>query len=67
MAHIKEPNGVDFFVDPTPLTKQERQQISDLIAYYKRTGRKKLMQKTISRKKVSHVKKSLVKSSNTTI
>ncbi len=61
MAHIKEPNGVDFFVDPTPLTKQERQQISDLIAYYKRTGRKKLMQKTITRKKVSSAKKVLAK------
>jgi len=61
MAHIKEPNGVDFFVDPTPLTKQERQQISDLIAYYKRTGRKKLMSKTISKRKISGVKKTLVK------
>jgi hypothetical protein len=61
MAHIKEPNGVDFFVDPTPLTKQERQQISDLIANYKRTGRKRLMTKTNSRKKLSDVKKTLVK------
>ena len=61
MAHIKEPNGVDFFVDPTPLTKQERQQISDLIAYYKRTGRKKLMPKAITRKKLSGVKKTFVK------
>lgn len=58
--HIKEPNGVDFFVDPTPLTKEEKQQISDLIAYYKRTGKKMLAPKTTSRKRVTRVKKTSV-------
>ena len=42
MGHVKEPQGVDFFVDSRPLTQEEKQQISDAIAYYKLTGRKKL-------------------------
>lgn len=57
MGHIKEPNGVDFFVDPTPLTKEDRQKISELIAYYKRTGKKMPITKTASRKRVSPKKK----------
>ncbi len=40
MGHIKEPLGVDFFVDSTPLSIQDRKNISDIIAYYKATGRK---------------------------
>jgi hypothetical protein len=42
MGHVKEPEGVDFYVDSTPLTQEDKKQISDVIAYYKRTGRKKL-------------------------
>jgi hypothetical protein len=40
MGFIKEPKGIDFVVDPTPLTSEERKRISELIAYYKATGRK---------------------------
>ncbi len=40
MGFIKEPVGVDFIVDPTPLTDDDRNKISELIAYYKKTGRK---------------------------
>ena len=40
MGHIKEPIGVDFVVDPTPLTEEEKQRISAFISYYKRTGKK---------------------------
>ncbi len=40
MGYIKEPIGIDFVVDPTPLTSQDRENISDIIAYYKETGRK---------------------------
>lgn len=40
MGYIKEPEGVDFVVDPTPLTKIERERISEIIAFYKLTGRK---------------------------
>jgi hypothetical protein len=57
MGHIKEPNGIDFFVDPTPLTKEDRQQITELIAYYKRTGKKIPVTKTTSRKRLSQKKK----------
>ena len=41
MGYIKEPDGVDFFVDSTPLTEKDRKEISEVIAYYKMTGRKK--------------------------
>ena len=40
MGHIKEPEGVDFVVDSTPLTIEERNKISEIIAYYKATGKK---------------------------
>ena len=42
MGYIKEPIGVDFFVDPKPLTAADRKRISEIIAYYKATGRKML-------------------------
>ncbi len=35
MGYIKEPVGVDFFVDPKPLTAADRKRISEIIAYYK--------------------------------
>jgi len=40
MGHIKEPAGVDFIIDPTPLTKEDRRRISEIIAHYKATGEK---------------------------
>ena len=43
MGYIKEPEGVDFFVDSKPLTDKERKEISEIIAYYKITGRKKII------------------------
>jgi hypothetical protein len=46
MGYIKEPEGVDFFVDPRPLTAADRKRISEIIAYYKATGRRMPMQKT---------------------
>jgi hypothetical protein len=50
MAHIKEPNGINFLVDPTPLTPEDRSRISMIIAHYKATGRKhKVQKKTKSR------------------
>lgn len=45
MGHIKEPEGVDFIVDPTPLTTEERKRISEIIAHYKATGKKPSFQK----------------------
>jgi hypothetical protein len=41
MGYIREPKGVDFVVDPKPLTEKDRIMISEAIAYYKATGRKK--------------------------
>ncbi len=40
MGYIKEPAGIDFVVDPTPLTAADRKKISEIIAYYKATGKK---------------------------
>lgn len=38
MGHIKEPAGVDLNVGPMPLSDEDRQEISAIIAQYKRTG-----------------------------
>lgn len=46
MGHIKEPLGVDFIVDPTPLTVEDRKRISEIIAHYKATGKKLIFQKS---------------------
>ncbi len=40
MGYIKEPAGVDFVVEPTPLTTADRKRISEIIAYYKAAGKK---------------------------
>ncbi len=45
MGYIKEPAGVDFYVDPTPLSTEERKRISEIIAHYKATGKKSLYKK----------------------
>ncbi len=31
MGHIKEPKGVDFIIESTPLTDEEKKSISDFI------------------------------------
>ena len=49
MGHIKEPDGIDFVVDPTPLTTTDRKMISEIIAYYKATGRKMSLKKLTER------------------
>ncbi len=53
MGHVKEPLGVDFVVDPTPLTDEERKRISEIIAYYRTTGKKMSFKKTKSKKRVT--------------
>ena len=45
MGYIKEPAGINFVVDPTPLTKEDRKKISEIISYYKATGRKMPLKK----------------------
>ena len=54
MGYIKEPKGVNFVVDPSPLTQQDRQMISDVIAHYKSTGKKK---RVVKKKVRSSIKK----------
>ena len=60
MGYIKEPYGVDFVVDPTPLTEGDRKMISAVIAYYRATGRKKSF---VGNTKSKSGKKNLVKTS----
>ncbi len=57
MGYIKEPAGVDFVVDPTPLTLADRKQISEAIAYYKATGRKMLFKKSLTKKVITSTRK----------
>jgi hypothetical protein len=49
MGYIKEPIGIDFVVDPTPLTETDKKRISEVISYYKETGKKLFSQKTTTR------------------
>lgn len=54
MAHIKEPEGVDFLIQSPPLTEQERKEISELIKKMKaktprtRTNKKRKVKKEIA-------------------
>ncbi|MEI8084579.1 MAG: hypothetical protein WCG93_00040 [Paludibacter sp.] len=55
MGYINEPEGIDFFVDPKPLTKKDREEISNIIAYYKATGRKKrIVDATLKSRTLQH-------------
>ena len=54
MGYIKEPTGVNFVVDPTPLTTVDRKKISEIIAYYKATGKKMPLQKATIKKRFSN-------------
>ncbi len=50
MGYIKEPAGINFTVDPTPQTAVDRKKISDIIAYYKATGKKMPLVKSSTKK-----------------
>ena len=39
MGYIKEPKGVDFVVESTPLNQADKKMIADAIALYKVTGK----------------------------
>lgn len=56
MGHIKEPLGIDFVVDPTPLTEEEKKKISEIIAHYKATGKKLPLKKAVLRKRLTKSK-----------
>jgi hypothetical protein len=51
MGYIKEPYGVDFFVDPRPLTEADEKIFSEAIAYYKATGKKLTLSKIRARQR----------------
>ncbi len=53
MGYIKEPAGIDFVVDPTPLTAADRKKISEIIAYYKATGKKIPLQKSTTKPRLT--------------
>jgi len=51
MGYIREPEGVDFVVDSRPLKRKEKEQISDVISHYKKTGKIKRITPSIKNKK----------------
>ncbi|MBX3254645.1 MAG: hypothetical protein KF862_10935 [Chitinophagaceae bacterium] len=57
MGYIKEPAGIDFVVDPTPLTAADRKKISEIIAYYKSTGKKIPLQKPATKTRLTNTKR----------
>jgi len=57
MGYIKEPAGVDFIVGPAPLTMADRKKISEIIAYYKATGKKMSLQKSTKKSRLTSASK----------
>ena len=57
MGYIKEPAGIDFVVDPTPLTTADKKKISEIIAYYKATGRKMPLKKSTTKTRSKNINK----------
>ncbi len=51
MGFIREPLDVDFYVDPRPLTKEEREKISQHIREYKARMAKQKNSRTSLKKK----------------
>ena len=39
MGHIKEPDGVDLVIGPSEITEKDKELISWVIQFYKRTGK----------------------------
>jgi hypothetical protein len=68
MGHIKEPKDINFVVDPTPLNLEDKKRISEIIAYYHATGRKKVIRnytKQANRSKAQPLKVKKRKSGST--
>ena len=54
MAHIKEPDGVDFLIQSPPLTDKERKEISELIKKMKaKTPKRRIIKKRKTKKELS--------------
>ncbi len=56
MGYIKEPKGVDFIINSNPLTDKDRNDISNLIADYKKKSKqlKEKSQSKLVEKKLRH-------------
>lgn len=58
MGIIREPENIEFEVDTRPLSELEKNQISEIISYYKKTGKVKKLSTPIRRsRKKETVKK----------
>ena len=57
MGYVKEPEGIDFFVNSTHLNEEDRKKISEIIAYYKATGKIKPIAKSTIKKPSKSIKK----------
>ncbi len=57
MGLIREPLGVDFYVDPRPLTKEEREKISRHILEYKAKMDRRKNRRVTSKKKITSASK----------
>lgn len=57
MGYIKEPKGVNFVVDPKPVTENDKKLISEVISHYKATGKKKRIAPAKRQNKSSERKK----------
>ena len=53
MGLIREPLDVDFYVDPRPLTKEEREKISQHIREYKAKMDRRKNRRVTSKKKIT--------------
>lgn len=62
MGYIKSPDGIDFLVDPSPLTPTERKKISAIIANYRATGKKMVLQDSSKKQSISKKNKKEVES-----
>jgi hypothetical protein len=51
MAHIKEPQGVDFIIESKPLTDDDRAAISEYIRNYKAKQKVKRSRRTATKAK----------------
>ena len=60
MGYIKDPEGIDLVVGPSILTAQDKLMISEIIANYKKTGKKilnKLTNSEVQYRPISRIRK----------
>jgi hypothetical protein len=60
MDIIREPDRVDFVVEPVKLTKADKELISKAIAHYKATGEKLAINSTTKKSVITKREKELI-------